>query len=604
MRASRMNLVTLREDPSEAEIASHRLLMRGGFLHKSGAGLYLYAPLLKRVLDKTSRIVAEEISRPNGPAALEVTMPIMQEQALWEKSGRWATYQASRTMLTVKDRGGQVFGLAPTAEEVVTDYAATVVKSYKQLPVTFFQQHTKFRDEIRPRFGLMRVKEFIMMDAYSFHDVDSSLDQTYEAMRIAYLRTFKRLGLEAFAVEADSGAIGGNGSHEFMVAADVGEDAILFCTGCNYAANVERATRRAVTLNWEGAATATSVETPKVGTIEDVVKFLTAAGHAWVQPGRTLKCVLYVAKIASGDLSVAAFVPGDRQVNEVKLTNAINRQIHDRGPVLELRPMHPEEVIAATGAKPGFAGPTAGLKVNLMVLDHSVPADLPLVIGANRTDHHIVGFRLSRDAVGLPLHRDDLVTVETGDGCPRCSATLAQKRGIEVGHIFKLGTKYSAAMKAEFTGQDQKLHPFIMGCYGIGTSRVVAAAVEQHHDQDGIRWPMSIAPYHCVVVPVGKPGDTAVEGAAQSIYDALLAAGIEVVLDDRDQKPGVKFKDWDLVGIPLRVVCGRGVAEGLVELKPRDGAAVNIPLAGAAQDIIGRVQAALASSQAAADAVR
>lgn len=601
MRASRMNLVTLREDPSEAEIASHRLLMRGGFLHKSGAGLYLYAPLLKRVIDKTSRIVADEISRTGG---LEVTMPIMQEQSLWEKSGRWATYQASRTMLTVRDRGGQVFGLAPTAEEVVTDYAATVVKSYKQLPVTFFQQHTKFRDEIRPRFGLMRVKEFIMMDAYSFHDADSSLDQTYEAMRIAYIRTFKRLGLEAFAVEADSGAIGGNGSHEFMVAAAVGEDAILFCSGCDYAANVERATRRAIAVTWEGAATATTVETPKVGTIEDVTKFLTAAGHAWVAPGRCLKCVLYVAKIATGDVSVAAFVPGDRQVNEVKLTNALNRQLHDRGPVLELRPMHPEEVVAATGAKPGFAGPTTGLKVNFLIIDQSVPRNLPLVIGANRTDHHIVGYRLDRDAAGLTLLSDDLVTVETGDGCPRCSATLAQKRGIEVGHIFKLGTKYSAAMKAEFTGQDQKLHPFIMGCYGIGTSRVVAAAVEQHNDQDGIRWPMAIAPYHCVIVPVGKPGDLAVEGAAQSIYDALIAAGIETVLDDRDQKPGVKFKDWDLIGIPLRIVCGRGVAEGLVELKPRDAAAENIPLAGAAQTVIDRVQGALAASRAAADAIR
>jgi len=596
-----MNLVTLREDPSEAEIASHRLLLRGGFLHKSGAGLYLYAPLLKRVIDKASRIVADEISRTGG---LEVTMPIMQEQALWEKSGRWTTYQASRTMLTVRDRGGQVFGLAPTAEEVVTDYAATVVKSYKQLPVTFFQQHTKFRDEIRPRFGLMRVKEFIMMDAYSFHDADTSLDQTYDAMRVAYLRTFKRLGLEAFAVEADSGAIGGNGSHEFMVAAAVGEDAILFCSGCDYAANVERATRRAVAVTWEGAATATSVETPKVGTIEDVPKFLTAAGHTWVTAGRCLKCVLYVAKITGGEVTVAAFVSGDRQVNEVKLTNALNRQLHDRGPVLELRPMHPEEVVAATGAKPGFAGPTTALKVNYLIVDQSVPHNLPMVVGANRTDHHIVGYRLDRDAAGLTLLSDDLVTVETGDGCPRCTATLAQKRGIEVGHIFKLGTKYSAAMKAEFTGQDQKLHPFIMGCYGIGTSRVVAAAVEQHNDQDGIRWPMAIAPYHCVIVPVGKPGDTAVEGAAQSIYDALLAAGIEAVLDDRDQKPGVKFKDWDLIGIPLRIVCGRGVAEGLVELKPRDGAAENIPLASAAEVVIGRVRAALSASQAAADAVR
>jgi prolyl-tRNA synthetase len=599
MRASRMNVVTLREDPSEAEIASHRLLMRAGFLYKSGAGLYLYAPLMKRVLDKATCIVAEEISRTGG---LEVTMPIMQEQGLWERSGRWAAYQATRTMLTVTDRGGQVFGLAPTAEEVVTDYASAVVKSYKQLPVTFFQQHTKFRDEIRPRFGLMRVKEFIMMDAYSFHDSTASLDQTYEAMRVAYLRTFKRLGLEAFAVEADTGAIGGSGSHEFMVAADVGEDAILFCTACSYAANVERAVRRPVTLSWEGPAQPSEVLTPKIGSIEDVVAFLQQNGHAWVNPQNCLKCVLFVAKTENKEITVAAFVPGDRQVNPIKIQNAVGK-IAQAG-ILDLRPMHPEEIVVATQAKPGFAGPTPSLKAQIIVVDNSVSTSLPYVVGANKTDHHIVGFRLDSGATGLTLHRDDILTVVTGDGCPKCSATLAQKRGIEVGHIFKLGTKYSAAMSAQFTGQDQKLHPFVMGCYGIGTSRVVAAAVEQHNDQDGIRWPMSLAPYHCVVVPVGKAGDTAVEGAAQQIYDALIKAGIEAVLDDRDLKPGVKFKDWDLIGIPMRVVCGRGVAEGVVEVKPRDQAASNVPLANAAQHVVEYVQQALATAMSAADRVQ
>jgi prolyl-tRNA synthetase len=597
-----MNLVTLREDPSDAETASHRLLARAGFLYKSGAGLYLYAPLLKRVVDKTSRVVAEEIARTGG---LEVTMPILQEQALWEKSGRWAAYQASRTMLTVTDRGGQVFGLAPTAEEVVTDYAAAVVKSYKQLPVTFFQQHTKFRDEIRPRFGLMRVKEFIMMDAYSFHDGEASLDQTYEAMRIAYLRTFKRLGLEAFAVEADSGAIGGSGSHEFMVAAEVGEDAILFCSACSYAANVERATGRIPAgAGWSAPATSQSIATPDAGAIADVVGFLNRHGHPDLAARHLLKTVLYVAKTAAHDVTIAAGVPGDRQVNEVKLANAVTRLLRDRGPVLELRPMQAEEVVAASGARPGFAGPAAGLKVNFAIIDRTVARDQPLVIGANRADHHLVGHVLSRDSVGLDLHDDDILTMETGDSCPTCGAALAQKRGIEVGHIFKLGTKYSAAMKAEFTGQDQKLHPFVMGCYGIGTSRVVAAAVEQHHDADGIRWPMAIAPYHCVVVPVGKPGDAAVEQAAQGIYDRLVGDGIEAVLDDRDLKPGVKFKDWDLIGIPVRVVAGRGVAEGLVELKVRGGAVENVPLAEAAAKIAGLVREGLAGSAAAAAAVR
>jgi prolyl-tRNA synthetase len=546
--------------------------------------------------------VAEEISRTG---ALEVTVPIMQEKGLWEQSGRWSAYQATRTMLTVTDRGGQVFGLAPTAEEVVTDYAGAIVKSYKQLPVTFFQQHTKFRDEIRPRFGLMRVKEFIMMDAYSFHAEDACLDRTYEAMRIAYIRTFKRLGLEAFAVEADSGAIGGSGSHEFMVAAAVGEDAILFCSHCSYAANVERAVRRPVSVQWQGATTATTVLTPNIGSIEDVDAFLRQSGHDWVSPERCLKCVLYVAKCASGDVTVAAFVPGNRQVNDVKLTNSVTRHLLDRGPVLELRPMHPEEVTMATSAKPGFAGPTDKLKVNYLMVDPTVPRSLPLVVGANQTDHHIVGFQLNRDAVNLKLLSEDIITVESGDGCPRCDqGTLAQKRGIEVGHIFKLGTKYSQALGAQFTGQDQKLHPFIMGCYGIGSSRVVAAAVEQHNDQDGIRWPMSIAPYHCVVVPVGKAGDAAIEGAAQSIYETLVNAGIEVVLDDRDAKPGVKFKDWDLIGIPLRVVCGRGIAEGLVEFKARDGVAINIPLAEAANKVIEQVRVALAAGKAAADAAK
>ncbi len=600
MRASRMNVVTLREDPSEAEIASHRLLMRAGYLYKSGAGLYLYAPLMKRVLDKAVRVVAEEIS---GTGALEVTVPIMQEKTLWEKSGRWAAYQASRTMLTVTDRGGQVFGLSPTAEEVVTDYAGAVVKSYKQLPVTFFQQHTKFRDEIRPRFGLMRVKEFIMMDAYSFHADAPCLDKTYEAMRIAYLRTFKRLGLEAFAVEADSGAIGGSGSHEFMVAADVGEDAILFCSHCSYAANSERASRRPVQPQWSGPAAMTEIETPKVGTIDDLVTYLNEKGHDWVNAERCLKSILYVATGESGSVTVAACVAGDRQVNEVKLINAITRLLADRGPVLSIRAMTPEEIVTATNAKPGFAGPIASLHVNYTIVDINVPRHLPHVIGANKTDYHLIGFQLDRDIGGLTIHTDEIVTVTTGDGCPRCDGTLSEKRGIEVGHIFKLGDKYSKSMNAQFTGQDQKLHHYLMGCYGIGTSRVVAAAVEQHNTEHGIAWPMSLAPYHCVVVPVGKSGDTAVEQAANSIYNDLLAAGIEVILDDRDIKPGVKFKDWDLIGIPLRVVCGRGVAEGVVELKASGADAENIPITEASARVKASVQKALAATLAAADAV-
>jgi prolyl-tRNA synthetase len=602
MRASRMHIATLRDDPSDAEVASHRLLLRSGCMVKSGSGLYLYAPLMQRVLDKIKRIVADEISRAGG---LEVTMPIMQEQALWEKSGRWATYQASKTMLSVKDRAGQVFGLAPTAEEVVTDYAAKVVTSYKQLPVCFFQQHTKFRDEIRPRFGLIRVKEFIMMDAYSFHASEECLGRTYEAMRAAYTRAFLRCGVEAFAVEADTGAIGGTGSHEFMLAADIGEDAIIYNPASGYAANVERAVGRLPAAPaWASApATATKVHTPGVGAIDDVMAYLTGHGYAGVSAAHGLKCVLMMAQVDAGngkqaDVPAAAFVRGDREVNEVKLSNAIGR-IGGR-PVLALRPMHADEVRAATGAEPGFAGPGAGLTVALRLIDEHLRDAGPLIAGANATDHHLVGFDISRDA--LPgFHWVDLLRVRAGDGdATTATGTLQEKRGIEVGHVFKLGTKYSQAMGAEYLGPDQKRHPFIMGCYGIGTSRVVAAAVEQHHDADGIRWPVSIAPYQVVVVPAGKPGDTAVEQTAESIYADLIAAGIEAVIDDRDAKPGVKFKDWDLIGIPYRIVCGRGVAEGVVEAKPRGGESTNLPIAEAAHTAALWVRGQMALREAAA----
>jgi prolyl-tRNA synthetase len=596
-----MNLATLREDPAEAEIASHRLLTRAGYIHKSGAGLYLYQPLLKRVIDKISRIVAEEISRAGG---LEITMPILQEQELWEKSGRWAQYQASRTMLTVKDRNGQLFGLAPTAEEVVTDYAATVVKSYKQLPACFFQQHTKFRDEIRPRFGLMRVKEFIMMDAYSFHAAPDCLDKTYEAMRVAYLRAFARLGLTAFAVEADTGAIGGTGSHEFMVAAEVGEDAIIYNPASGYAANVERAAGIIPKPPaWKAPPLAALVHTPGVGSIAEVMGFLRANGYPDLLAEHSLKCVLFVITVKTDkgerQIRTAAFVRGDRDVNEVKLGNAVARGA--RGALLDLRPMHPDEVRAATGAEPGYAGPGDGLSVDFCFIDAALKEAGPLVAGANKTDHHLVGFVIEQDAK-VQFRWEDIVRTRAGDLDQR-GGVLSERRGIEVGHIFKLGTKYSAAMKAEFLGPDQKLHPFVMGCYGIGTSRVAAAAVEQHNDADGLRWPISIAPYHCVIVPAGKPGDAPIETAAQEIYAKLQKAGIEVVIDDRDAKPGVKFKDWDLVGIPLRVVCGRGVAEGKVEFKVRGGESKEVPIEDAAATVIEAFIKATESLDNAADAV-
>jgi prolyl-tRNA synthetase len=603
MRASRLTISTLREDPSEAEIASHRLLMRAGYLHKSGAGLYLYGPFLHRVIGKIQAIVAEEMTRAGSQ---QITMPILQEQALWESSGRWAQYQASRTMLTVKDRKDQIYGLAPTAEEVVTDYARAVLKSHNQLPATFFQQHTKFRDEIRPRFGLMRVKEFIMMDAYSFHASTDCLDRTYGDMRLAYIRTFKRMGLEAFAVEADSGAIGGSGSHEFMVAADVGEDTILYQAETGYAANRERAVgRMPAAPAWSAPAAATLVHTPGVGAIADVMGFLNANGHAGVSAEHGLKCVLFVVTVDLGgtrtDLKVAGFVRGDRDVNEVKLTNAVVRT--KGGALLGIRPMHPDEVRAATGAEPGFAGPGAGLTVDLCLVDEQLKNAGPLIAGANKTDHHLVGFVIERDATAAIIWAD-ILTIRAGDADVASGKPLAERRGIEVGHIFKLGTKYSAAMGATYMGGDQKLHPYIMGCYGIGSSRVAAAAVEQHNDKDGITWPISIAPYHVVIVPAGKPGDAAVGEAAQRIHDELEQAGVEVLIDDRDLKPGVKFKDWDLLGIPFRIVVGKGLANGVVELKARTAAFAEIPAAEAVSRTLAAVREAQAALRAAADAAR
>ncbi len=342
--------------------------------------------------------------------------------------------------------------------------------------------------------------------------------------------------------------------------------------------------------------------TPGAGAIADVVAFLNAHGHPQVTAAHLGKTILYVAKSATEEVTVAAVVRGDREVNEVKLINQVTRALGPAGPVLALRPMQPEEVTAATGAAVGYAGPVAGLKVRFVVADPTLKG-LPLVVGANRTDHHLVGVDLAKAAPGQ-VDWTDITTTRSGDLCPRSGTPLAERRGIEVGHIFKLGTKYSAAMKAEFTGQDSKLHPFIMGCYGIGTSRVVAAAVEQHNDADGITWPIAIAPYQVVVVPVGKPGDAAVEGAAAKIYGELIAAGVEAVLDDRDLKPGVKFKDWDLIGLPFRIVVGRGVAEGVVEFKPRTAQAQNLPIPSAAATVAGLVQAAFAASRAAADAVR
>ncbi|TVR17539.1 MAG: proline--tRNA ligase [Planctomycetota bacterium] len=592
MRASRLHIVTLREDPADAEIASHRLLLRAGFMYKSGAGLYVYGPLLQRVIDAIRRIVAEEISAAGG---LEITMPILQEQSLWERSGRWAAYQATRTMLTTTDRGGTTFGLAPTAEEVVTDYARAQVSSHKQLPVCYFQQHTKFRDEIRPRFGLMRVKEFIMMDAYSFHADEECLVDYYQTMKAAYHRIFQRCGLESYAVEADSGAIGGTGSHEFMVAADVGEDAILFGEDSGYAANVETArTHLAPAPSWSAPQALALVDTPNAGSIEAVVTYLQTQGYADVHPAHLCKMVLLMADSDAQPVSVAVAIRGDRQINEVKVLNALTRALGADAPVIAaLRPMQEAEVRQASGARPGFAGPLAGLQVDVLLVDEQLPLDAPLICGANSDDQHQLGVIWQRD-VTLPYHRADVLLAEDGDPDPNGKGILRQRRGIEVGHIFQLGTKYSSALGAQFNGADGKLHTMTMGCYGIGTSRLAAAAIEQYHDERGMRWPLAIAPYHCVVVPA-KGRDAACVETAEQLMQDLRAAGVDAILDDRDCGPGVKFKDWELIGIPLTVVCGRGLADGLVEVKHRhDGRSEDVPLDTVVEQLAQEVRAATA----------
>ena len=589
MRASQMGIVTLREDPADAEIVSHKLLMRSGFIYKSGSGLYLYGPLLQRTLGKIRSIIAEEISTAGG---LEITMPIMQEQGLWERSGRWAGFQQTKTMLTVTDRGGQSFGLAPTAEEVVTDYAGQLVNSYKQLPVCYFQQHTKFRDEIRPRFGLMRVKEFIMMDAYSFHADEDSLDVTYRAMSEAYHRIFERCGLKAFAVEADTGAIGGSASHEFMIDAAVGEDAILIAREQGYAANVERAQSVIPAASaWESApAESTAVATPGTKSIAEVVEYLQANGYADITASRTLKAVLMVAISSEQEYGIAAFVRGDRQVNDVKLLNAACAACGAE--ILELRPMNDDEVRTATGCQPGFAGPTAGLTVGAIIIDESLKGMGPVACGANIVDQHLVGFDIERDAQG-DYTWADIHLAEAGDLDPSGKEALTERRGIEAGHIFKLGTKYSEAMDATFTNKSGKLQPFIMGCYGIGTSRLAAAAVEQYHDKNGMKWPVPIAPYHCVIVAMrSKEHDT--NAVAQDLYDQLKAKGVEVVIDDRDMGPGPKFKDWDLIGLPYRIVVGRGLADNNVEFKDRNAdAAEDVAVDVVVEKVAGLVAAAL-----------
>ncbi|MDR6677432.1 proline--tRNA ligase [Pseudomonas oryzihabitans] len=559
MRTSQFLLSTLKETPSDAVVISHQLLLRAGMIRKLASGLYTWLPLGLRVLRKVEAVVREEM---NATGALEVLMPAIQPAELWQESGRWEQYGPE--LLRLKDRHQRDFCVGPTHEEVITDLMRNELNSYKQLPINLYQIQTKFRDEIRPRFGLMRGREFVMKDAYSFHLNQASLQETYDAMYQAYCNVFSRLGLNFRPVQADNGSIGGSGSHEFHVLASSGEDDIAFSDSSDYAANIEKA-EALPRETARGAATEELrlVDTPETKTIADLVEKF---GLAIEKTVKTL-----VVRGAEESKLVALVVRGDHELNEIK---AANLPEVASPLVFATEP----EIRAAIGASPGSLGP-----MNLpipCIVDRSVALMSDFGIGANQEDKHYFGVNWERD---LPLPQvADLRNVVAGDPSPDGKGTLVIKRGIEVGHIFQLGTKYSEAMKLSVLGEEGKPTTLTMGCYGIGVSRVVAAAIEQNHDERGIRWPAALAPFQVALVPM-KYENAAVKEATDRLYGELKAAGFDVLLDDRDKKtsPGVKFADMELIGIPHRLVVGeRGLNEGVVEYKGRtDSDSQNIALA-------------------------
>jgi prolyl-tRNA synthetase len=544
MRWSQLLIPTLKEIPQDAEIISHQLMMRAGLIRKLGSGLYTYLPMGLRALRKVERIVREEMNRAG---AQEVLMPAMHPREIWDRSGRYESLK--HVMFRVKDRQEREMVLGPTHEEIITDLVAREITSYKQLPVNFYQIQTKFRDEIRPRFGLMRCKEFIMKDAYSFDVTSEAADLSYQKMYDAYVNIFRRCGLRAMAVEADTGDMGGSSSHEFMIPCDSGEDGILEADDGSYAANLERAEGTCDLPNvFPGAELPLErVPTPGVGKIEDVAKFL------GVEARQLVKTLIYLAD----GKAVAALVPGDREVNEIKLKKVVGCA------VLELAA--PYQIRELTGADVGFAGPI-GLKMPVFA-DRALAGLKGGVIGGNDTDVHVIHFDLERDSDIRNFH--DIAFPKVGDLAPNGTARLQLKRGVEVGHVFKLGTKYSIALGANYLDEQGKSHPMIMGCYGIGVSRTLQAVIEQSHDANGIVWPVNVAPFEVLITQL-SPKDPASVAAAEDLRLTLESQGIDVLVDDRDERPGFKFKDADLLGLPLRVTLGeRSLAKGIVELKAR-----------------------------------
>ena len=552
MRLSKMYVRTLRELPAEAEIPSHILLLRTGMIRKLASGIYGFMPLGWRSLHKIENIIREEMDKSGAQESL---MSAIQPAELWEESGRWSAYGPE--LWRIKDRNGRDFCLGPTHEEIFTDIVRDGVSSYRQLPLNLYQIQHKYRDEARPRFGLMRSREFIMKDAYSFDKDQEGLDKSYDDMYDAYTRIFTRCGLTFRPVEADSGAIGGNASHEFTALSEVGESDIAYCESCSMAANVEKAACRDAEPSPESEAMLElqEVHTPGTKTIEEVAGFLN------IDKTKTIKALLFEKYDEDGkaDGYVAAFVRGDRDLNMIKLVNALNIPEHAIAFADE------SKLEAAIGAVGGFTGPI-GLHDCTVVVDSELVGLKNLCAGACKLDHHILNVNYGRDYEGDIV--TDLKVLKEGDPCPVCGAPIKHTRGIEVGQVFKLGTKYSKAMNAIYKDENQQDHPLVMGCYGIGVSRTLAAVIEQHHDEDGIIWPVSVAPYHAIVTLV-KPKDEEQAKLAEEIYQSLLVAGVEAVIDDRDERPGVKFKDADLLGFPIRITVGKRAGEGIVEYKLR-----------------------------------
>ncbi|WP_439892206.1 proline--tRNA ligase [Ralstonia sp. 25C] len=573
MKASQFFISTLKEAPADAEIVSHKLMMRAGMIKKLGAGLYTYMPVGLRVIRKVEQIVREEM---NASGAVEVLMPVVQPAELWQETGRWD--KMGDEMMRVKDRHDRDLVIQPTSEEVVTDIARTEIRSYKQMPVNFYQIQTKFRDERRPRFGIMRGREFTMKDAYSFDRDAEGLKASYQKMYDAYTRIFQRFGLQFRAVAADNGAIGGSGSHEFHVIAETGEDAIVYCPDSDYAANIEAAEALApATLRAAPTQAFTKTHTPGRTKCEAVAEQL------GIPLERNVKSIVLATDVDGGEPQIwMLLIRADHELNEVKASKVPG--------LAEFRFATEGEILRAFGTPPGYLGPIGTKQPIKVVADRTVAAMSDFVVGANEEDYHFTGVNWGRDLPEPEVY--DLRNVVEGDPSPDGKGTLAICRGIEVGHVFMLGTRYSDAMNATFLDENGKTQPMVMGCYGIGITRILGAAIEQNYDARGIIWPASIAPFQVVICPVGYDRSDAVRAEADRLHAELVAAGIDVILDDRGERPGAMFADWELIGVPFRVVVGdRGLKEGKLEFQGRrDEAATAV----APADVLATLKARLA----------